>query len=343
MGYLDPRVRILEDRRRRCRELIDQIQALPWERVEECDLCGESTIVVLSNRDRYGIRLQAGMCLHCGLIFLLDRLSAEGYAEFYSRYYRPLLSRFFGRKIDPKSIQREQLTYASQLVAFLRQWLKSARDTSTLLDIGGSTGVVALEFSDAFGYQATVLDPATDELEQARSKGLRVVKGLLETYEGLEARSFDLVLMCQTIDHLLSLRDSLIKVGSLVETENGYFFVDIVDFDEMCDLAGCVQGALHLDHCYYLSHETALAMFSELGWQLVSVHAAMKPGHVGYLLRSGNGDRAVGWPDGSVRLRRFQRLQTQWLRASRHTYGTVHWLRKRAFRARRYLRKMRNQ
>ena len=81
MHYRDARVKIPADRRRRCRALVRQISSLQWERIRQCDLCGKSQIVILANRDRYGISLQAGMFSDCGLVFLLDRLSCEGYVD----------------------------------------------------------------------------------------------------------------------------------------------------------------------------------------------------------------------------------------------------------------------
>ena len=204
----------------------------------------------------------------------------------------------------------------------------------TLLDIGGSTGAVALEFVNTFGYQAIVLDPAPDELQVATTKGLEVIQGFLETYDP-GTRQFDLVLMCQTIDHLLSLRDSLTRIRELILKPTGYFFCDIVDFDEWCYLTGCVETALHLDHCYYLTQETAFWMFSSLGYEVIQADMAKLPGFVGYLLRPGEVDSSPP-PDALARPRTIQRLQTKWRLASQHTYGIAHWLRNRAYRARQY-------
>lgn len=264
----------------------------------------------------------------------------EGYAEFYRNYYRPLVSRFFGRSITAESIHHEQSGYASQLAQSLGPWLHDVVPGAELLDIGGSTGVVASEFVQTFGYQSTVLDPAPDELQIARARGLEVVDGFLEYYDP-GTRRFDLVLMCQTIDHLLKLNVSLDRIRELVKPD-GYFFCDIVDFEETCYVTGCIEGALHVDHCYYVSQETASWMFSSFGWAVIYVDIAMRPGHVGYLLKPGNIDRTTEPLDTSARLRGLQRLQTQWHLASQHTYGVARWLRKRAYRAKQYLRRLHN-
>ena len=329
MIHRDARVKVLEDRRRRCRHLVRKVRELPWETRERCELCCDSEVAVVASSDRYGLPLRAGLCMRCGLVFLLDRLTQDGYASFYQHHYRPLVSSYFGRKIDRDSIQTGQAAYASRLVKSLRPWLKST-DGGTLLDIGGSTGVVAEAFSRELGYRATVLDPAPDELAVARNRGLEVVQGFLEAYDP-GPRKFDLILMCQTIDHLLSLQDSLRRVRSLL-TEDGCFFVDIVDFDESCFLTGSVESALKADHCYYLSQQTASILLRRLDWHAVNIDLTVQPGLVGYLLRPGDAQNTSSTVDQFTRLRRFQRMQTQWRLAAQHSYGLMHWLRIRAYR-----------
>ena len=72
----------------------------------------------------------------------------------------------------------------------------------TMLDIGGSTGVVAGHFAREFGLEGTLIDPAPLEVEQARAFGLETITGLVEEHD-FGARRFDFVIVCQTIDHLL--------------------------------------------------------------------------------------------------------------------------------------------
>ncbi len=76
------------------------------------------------------------------------------------------------------------------------------------MDVGGSTGIVAAGMRDAFGSELTVLDPAPDELEVAAAAGMETIAGFAEDYEPGDRR-WDLVLLCQTIDHLLDVRATL--------------------------------------------------------------------------------------------------------------------------------------
>ena len=50
-----------------------------------------------------------------------------------------------------------------------------------------------------------MLDPAPDELEVAAAAGMETIAGFAEDFDPGERR-WDLVLLCQTIDHLLDVR-----------------------------------------------------------------------------------------------------------------------------------------
>src|SRR4051812_41405549 len=108
------------DRDTRIANLGYDYAAQPKQAVASCNLCGASTFVVLTHRDRYGYPAQAHACRQCGLVFLNPRLTAEGYGRFYGGVYRPLVSAFHGRLIDAHTIQAEQRDYADERAGLLR-------------------------------------------------------------------------------------------------------------------------------------------------------------------------------------------------------------------------------
>src|SRR5215510_15255439 len=143
------------DRRERIAALDYDYAAQPKQTLTACNLCGAGKFVILTHRDRYGYPAQAHACRQCGLVFLNPRLTAEAYARFYNGVYRPLVSAFHGRLIDARTIQAEQREYAAARVAFARPFLEGAGLTS-MLDIGGSTGVVAAHLAREFGLEGTL-------------------------------------------------------------------------------------------------------------------------------------------------------------------------------------------
>jgi hypothetical protein len=273
---------IPEERRRRIDALAYDYAAQPFRRVATCNLCGGAELVTVTHRDRYGYPAASTACWRCGLTCLNPCMTAEAYGRFYDGVYRPLVSAFHGRLIDARTIQAEQRDYAVDRAEVVRPFWADA-GLHTLLDIGGSTGVVSAHFAKEFGLAATVIDPAPLEVEQAKVFGLETITGLVEAHD-FGARRFDVVLICQTIDHLLDVGGTLRRVRDLL-TDRGWLFVDIVDFRAAYLRQGSVEDATKIDHPYYLTQETTRAYLRRTGFEIVHADYAADHLHVSYLCR----------------------------------------------------------
>lgn len=271
---------IPDDRKARIGALDYDYAAQPKDRLTTCNLCGGTVLVTLTHRDRYGYAAEASACRRCGLVFLNPRMTAQAYGRFYDGVYRPLVSAFHGRLIDAKTIQAEQRDYALDRVNMVRPFVEGA-GLRSMLDIGGSTGVVAAEFTRAFGIAGTLVDPAPLEVEEARRLGLETITGLVEEHD-FGVRRFDLILICQTIDHLLDVGGTLRRCRELL-TANGQLFVDIVDFRAAYLRNGSVEDATKIDHPYYLTQETMAAYLRRAGFAVARIDYAADHLHVSYL------------------------------------------------------------
>jgi SAM-dependent methyltransferase len=252
----------------------------PKARVERCNLCGESVFVGLTHRDRYGYPANASGCVRCGLVFLDPVMTAAAYGDFYAGTYRPLVSAFHGRLIDARTIQQEQKEYAMERGNLLAPYVEG-RGYKTLLDIGGSTGVVADAFARRFGIRATIVDPAPLETAQAQALGIETIEGLIEHVD-LGSRQFDVVVLCQTVDHLLDVSGTLRRLRDLI-APGGLFFIDIVDFRAAYLRNASVEAAIKIDHPYYLTEATMTAYLARTGFQVARVDYAADHLHVSYV------------------------------------------------------------
>jgi SAM-dependent methyltransferase len=250
------------------------------EPVAACNLCGSAERVELADRDRYGYPARLAMCPRCGLGFLAPRPTRSEYADFYERVYRPLLSAYRGRRIDAETLQEGQRAYARKLLRFLRNTL--TQPPASLLDAGGSTGVVAAALCDAFGAEGTVVDPSPDELAVASASGLETIASFVEDFDP-GARRWDLVLFCQTIDHVLDVAASLAVLRSSVAAD-GRVWVDVDDLMDVVARTGSLAEAVHVDHPYYLTRDTARAFFARAGLEVV----AERRKRAGFLLVPGD-------------------------------------------------------
>jgi SAM-dependent methyltransferase len=297
---------LLEDRRARIAALGYDYAAQSKAAVTTCNLCGGAEFVVLSHRDRYGYPAEAHACCGCGLVFLNPRMTAPAYGRFYDGIYRPLVSAFHGRLIDAHTIQSEQREYAVERASFLRPFV-GHRENGTMLDIGGSTGVVASCFAVEFGWNGTLIDPAPLEVEQARRLGLETITGLVEEHD-FGARRFDVAVICQTVDHLLDVAGTLARVRGLL-ADDGLLFIDIVDFRAAYLRNWSVEDAVKIDHPYYLTDHTMRAYLSRAGFVVLRGDFAADHLHISYACRPGlaNTD-AVPPPESVERLLREVRF-----------------------------------
>jgi len=272
----------LTERRVRIATLDFDYAAQPRQPVAACNLCGSATFVIVTHRDRYGYPAEAHGCRQCGLVFLNPVMTADAYGSFYVGTYRPLVSAYHGRLIDARTIQAEQREYAAGRGDFLAPFL-AGRTRMRLLDIGGSTGVVAHEWARRFGLEATVLDPAPLETAEAQALGLETIEGLVERHD-FGARRFDVIALCQTIDHLLDVMGTLRRVRELI-VDDGVLFVDIVDFRAAYLRNWSVEEAVKIDHPYYFVEFTAAAYLERCGFEILRVDYAADHLHVGYVCR----------------------------------------------------------
>jgi hypothetical protein len=272
------------DRRARIAALGYDYAAQPRQAIDACNLCGATTFVVLTHRDRYGYPAEAHACMGCGLVFLNPRMTGAAYARFYDGVYRPLVSAFHGRLIDAQTIQAEQHDYARTRADFMRPFFAGG-SLETMLDIGGSTGVVARHFASEFSLQGTLIDPAPLEVEQAARFGLETVVGLIEEHD-FGARRFDVVLVCQTVDHLLDVAGTLRRARQLM-SDHGLLFVDIVDFRAAYLRNWSIEDATKIDHPYYLSEPTMGAYLRRAGFEVLRADYAADHLHVSYVCRPG--------------------------------------------------------
>jgi hypothetical protein len=127
----------------RCEPIVNSLRHYERQLVSVCNVCGSDRNAIVAQPDRYG-PARTAMCLNCGLFFLMDRLTDEGYSEFYkSGTCRRLVSAFTSAKQAIEEIQTDQVHYANGLIQALHGYLKFPRG-ARLLDVEGSAGQVAL-------------------------------------------------------------------------------------------------------------------------------------------------------------------------------------------------------
>jgi ubiquinone/menaquinone biosynthesis C-methylase UbiE len=254
------------------------------EHMRACNLCGNDTFAVLSDRDRYGFDARTHLCLRCGLGFISPHLTPDEYLDFYARWYRPLCDAMTGGREasgEMDGLVNDQLSYARWLNGNLLSRFVASQH-HTLLDVGGSTGSVASYLARQHSLAPVVLDPSGDELVKARAQGCKCIHALWEEYEP-DGTQYDIVLLCRTIDHLLDIAGSLRKIRRLI-APGGLFYVDIVDFEAVAKNCNCISRATKIDHVYYLTHQPTIWHLQSAGFEPVAVDLSRSE-RIAYLCR----------------------------------------------------------
>ena len=320
----------LERRRKRCAPLIEKLSKCARAPTDKCNVCGSPKAAILCTQDRYGFPGRTAMCLECGLIYNLDRLTAQGYADFYERGgYRQLIGKFKNTEQSLERVHASQASYAANLLRTF-EGLIPQNPKGSLLDIGGSTGLVAQEFQKRLGYRPTILEPSSDEVAKARSLGLEAVVGSVETWQTDE--KFDLVLLCRTVEHLYDLSLALTKIRTLLKP-GGLFFCDIAEFLEIVRREGPPEATAKIDHAFWLTQETAPAIFASFGFEPVSLQLTLPPDQVGFLWQAAEPrplqSRDPKWIQGTLRF--FRQVKTDWHRYGSKSVDAKDWLHQRAY------------
>lgn len=226
-----------------------------------CELCGGDWLVTISNKDRYGLKVRFTMCRQCGLVSQNPRLGQDAYNRFYSEFYRPLLREFKGKKPAPVGIFNAGQVFAK--MARITELDRYLPPSPRVLDIGGSSGVLADFIRDEYNAEVVIVEPNAVEAEAARTKGFEVHTEVLET-ANLDPASFNLVVMLRTVDHLIDVSAAFAKIRQILKP-GGIFLVDGVDYFRRMASMGDTVKPLKIDHCYYFSPETLNLMMRKNG------------------------------------------------------------------------------
>ena len=212
-----------------------------------CPICLSENVGILRT-DRYGYPVHYATC-GCGMEYLTEQMTREGYDALYQGAYRALVA------------ARTGVTYAGRPHARLTgELLRTACHMvfgrsrfPRVLDAGGSNGLVGREVCSS---QLTVLDPAVQELP---TDGTTIIHGYLEDPIRGE---FDLAICYETVDHLTRPVDALANLRAVAPR----LVLNYIDVDYMRKWR---KVAVKIDHPMYWTRASMMAACERAGWQAV--------------------------------------------------------------------------
>lgn len=229
-----------------------------------CDLCGADRPANLAERDKYGVSVKTVICTRCGLLYLSPRPTPEAYEEFYQAEYRDLVSSGEGQELEVR--YQGQRAHGRTILEFCRGLLPEAR--RRVLDIGCDAGGVLQEVSEALGLEPYGVEPNREAVAFAKRKmpGARVFEGYFEETP-FEEGSFGLIILTQTLNHLLSPTEALRKVRRLLDP-GGLAFVEVFNVMATASWTNMSDHA-KVDHPYMFGVKTFRALLAKVGLEVL--------------------------------------------------------------------------
>jgi SAM-dependent methyltransferase len=226
-----------------------------------CNQCGSDTHFTVAIADRYGLPVTTVECgrFGCGLQYINPRMTADGYATFYQEHYRPLLSALQGSPYTPAMVRENSRKYATELVKDVAAVVEPYPGSS-LLDLGGSTGIVARQFAERWDCRCTVVDPSPEEVAQARD--FAITQCATAEDATFAPGSFDVILLCRTIEHLLDPK-AVLRRARMWATARAFLVVDAMDTAKWND-----RSRYKVDHPYAFTATTLERMVTSAGWRV---------------------------------------------------------------------------
>jgi 2-polyprenyl-3-methyl-5-hydroxy-6-metoxy-1,4-benzoquinol methylase len=219
----------------------------------------------------YGRHHTIVQCQRCGLVYTDPRPEGHHIVENYQAVEDSLyLEEREGRV----------LTFEHHLRPLER--LTGPPNGRRLLDVGCYTGIF-VEIAARHGWDAWGVEPCRWAVKHARTRGLHVVQGTLDT-ASLPQATFDVVTMWDVIEHVTDPYGTLQQAYRLLKS-GGLVVVHTIDIESpFARLMGPRWPWLMEMHIYYFSRRTLRAMLEKCGFRVLSDRPQGRYLRLGYLM-----------------------------------------------------------
>ena len=158
--------------------------------------CGESTGVIISEVDRYGLPLTFVLCTSCGTIRIDPYLDTSSLENFYTHFYQQM----YARATDVQSYFLRQKGYGEKVLDVTKQWLKPG---SRVFEVGCGAGG-ALEVFQSRGYQVGGCDYSAELIAAGRHRGIENIYhgSLKDAQPELNGAKVDLIYLHHVFEHV---------------------------------------------------------------------------------------------------------------------------------------------
>ena len=229
-----------------------------------CNICAISNEEVLFYAPERIVK-----CKNCGLIYNNPRLDADSLSKMYTREYFQIDDADYG--VDYKAYANyigDEDVIVRSMLRRMKKVEKYAGCKGSVLDVGCATGF-SLVAAEKLGWEAHGIEYSDFCVDYARSRGLNVQQGSLDTYQGSEA-AFDAITMWDYLEHSSNPRGELTRCKELLK-QNGIIVLSIPNVDSWSFPLFKKNwiGFKNIEHFYYYSRDTLSQLATLAGLSMV--------------------------------------------------------------------------
>ena len=203
----------------------DKIDTNEFKLIKNDCLCGlKKNDILISSRDKYGIKIFNYLCQSCGLIRQDPVLDENSLMRFYQKFYREI---YEGQEHDLNferifsSQEQSGVKIYNQIKKILVKNKLEIKNYNNVLEIGCGPGGI-LNYFKSQGHDVTGVDFDNNYEPMIKKKNINFVcdNFLNKNFTG----KYDVIVLSHVIEHFLDINSIIIKLNDLLKS-NGVLYI----------------------------------------------------------------------------------------------------------------------
>ena len=181
----------------------------------DCAVCSQRNFESISEKDRYGFRMDVVVCRTCGLVQTNPRMNQESYNEFYNTEYRSI---YIGtEKPTEDFFNRQRFNIGRKIFDFIASHTNVGDVKGKFVfEIGCGAGGI-LKFFEDKGCRVKGIDLGKEYLEYGRTQhSLDLEVGSLSDFVLRLPNKPDIIIYSHVLEHILDLEGQLNLVKKIM-------------------------------------------------------------------------------------------------------------------------------
>lgn len=237
----------------------------------ECG-CLYDKLVLLGEKDRYGLECMTKICPECGLVMTNPRMTQESYNKFYDTYYRQI---YGGTSHAEDNFFTGQYEHGKKIYKYIKENYDMSRIHS-VLEVGCGAGGILYAFNKMGIDNTKGIDVGSEYIDFGKGKGLDLESISSEDLVKRN-RKYDLIILSHVLEHFLDIESEMNIIRELL-ADSGVLYVEVPGIKGIpVDYENNILRYLQNAHIRHFTYDTLKQLMGWNGWDPVvgdeSIHS----------------------------------------------------------------------